>query len=435
MSHTDLPPLYSHHSYSAEPTTTAHPVPVYTERAHTTERVLHRSSSEPEAASRTLDGIGTREYKYKTDTVEINLGPCPWGLLYCAYGRCGAVKGLVTFLKKGNGILQVTATLRGAVTVTTTEHTMVASVAKRTFLSQTVTLFQAEVASTIQPGTPFPFNLPFPENATTEDFSLPPSVSIFHPGASAEISYTVQVDIVRSKFYRHEMRAIPLLYLPKSSPQHPPLPEMPLVYPGNDIPGGMRKVALNPVWPSCATQEAKEKDLATVQALFPEPPEFASGETIPLALYISCPNSPAIPKLLSDNIGVFLIKRKKVWINEGRHISIREIIVEKVKELRVNSMLEGVLYLTMDLQAGEHGAECSWGIPGYMTVEYVVRIIVRPPAYASHLPVYKCDEVIRICTDSYGRLSRELLTMDGTPMPALGLTNLLTSPAALRLHH
>lgn len=96
---------------------------------------------------------------------------------------------------------------------------------------------------------------------------------------------------------------------------------------------------------------------------------FASGDHIPLALHISCPQSPAIPKLLSANIGVFLIKRKKVWINEGRHISVREMVVEKVKELRVNSMIEGVIYLTVDLQAGEHGAECSWGVPGYMTVE------------------------------------------------------------------
>ena len=99
-----MPPLYSHHSHSA-----THPVPEYTELAHNTERVLHRSSSEPDT-SRSLNSC-LREYKYQTDTVEINLGTCPWGLLYAAYGRGGSVKGLVTFTKKGNSVLKVTASV------------------------------------------------------------------------------------------------------------------------------------------------------------------------------------------------------------------------------------------------------------------------------------------------------------------------------------
>ena len=82
---------------------------------------------------------------------------------------------------------------------------MVAGVVKNCLLNQTFTLFQAESATTIQAGTAFPFNLPFPEYSSSDDLPLPPSCSVFHPGAAAEVLYTVQIDIVRGTFYRHEM--------------------------------------------------------------------------------------------------------------------------------------------------------------------------------------------------------------------------------------
>lgn len=103
MSHHDMPPLYSHVSH-----TDTHPVPEYSELAHTSERVLHRSSTDPEG-SRALSGA--RDYRYRTDNVEITIGPNPWGLLYAAYGRGGIVKGSVTFIKKATAVLQVTATV------------------------------------------------------------------------------------------------------------------------------------------------------------------------------------------------------------------------------------------------------------------------------------------------------------------------------------
>jgi len=210
--------------------------------------------------------------------------------------------------------------------------------------------------------------------------------------------------------------------------------DMPLALPEPHLPEGMKRVDIVAV-PStiCPLKTPAEGNLAVVQVYLPEPSVFASGEPIPLALSIECPTSPAIPKLLSGNIGVFLIKRKKVWINEGRQISVREMVVEKVGEFRVNSMQEGTMYLSTELPAGHHGAECSWGILGHMVVEYVIRVIVRPPPYANHLPTFKHDEVVQLCTDSYGTLARELLTMDGTPMPALGLTNM--SAPALQCPH
>ncbi|THH32985.1 hypothetical protein EUX98_g1176 [Antrodiella citrinella] len=317
-------------------------------------------------------------------------------------------------MKDCSSILEVTTT--GIVKITMSERTMVAGVAKKTYMSEKATLFKSESATSLQAGTTYPFLLTFPEHVIGSDTPLPPSSSLFQPHASAEISYTLQVDIVRGAFRRHEI------------PRFPPLTDMPLMLPGLVLPEGMRRVDVSAVWPASGPTQRTDKDLAVVQLYVPEPSVFASGETIHLALSISCPHSPAIPKLLSDSIGIFLVKRRKVWINEGRQISVREVVVEKVTELHVNSMLEGTMYLTAELTGGQHGTECSWGILGYAAIEYIIRVIVRPPTYANHLPTFKHDEVVQMCTDSYGTHERELLIMDGTPMPALGLTNVVAPP-------
>ncbi|KAH8108156.1 hypothetical protein BXZ70DRAFT_1003557 [Cristinia sonorae] len=427
-----LSPFHSFHNRHGHQSDSL-PVPRYTEQAQVSERVLHRSSTLPSTLANGR-GVRDREYKYRTDNVEVDLGPCPWGLLYAAYGRGGTVRGTVTFLKKCSSVLQVTVTLQASLSITTSMHTMVSGFASKPLITRKVTVFMADSSSSpspVQGGTSFPFNLPFPETIDDLDVSLPPSCSVFYP-ITAEINYTVRIDVVRGKFYRHEMRTIPILYLPKSSPQLPPMVGMPWALSGDELPPGLKRVDVAGVWPDECHAHSADRELATVELFLPDSPVFAAGDLIPLGLRIRCHSSPAIPKLLSGNIGVFLVKRKKVWVSEGRQISVKELAVGRVSDLHVNSMVEGAMYLTMELQAGEVGTELSWSVPGFIDVEYIIRVIVRPPAYAKHLPVFKRDEVIQLCTDPYGSLTRELLTMDGTPTPALGLYSTPAAMSALR---
>lgn len=82
---------------------------------------------------------------------------------------------------------------------------MVAGVSKKMLLEEKVVLFDTGTGATIPCCTEFPFEIAFPEHTADGDIPLPPSCSVFHPGASAEISYVLQIDIVRGTFYRHEM--------------------------------------------------------------------------------------------------------------------------------------------------------------------------------------------------------------------------------------
>lgn len=103
--------------------------------------------------------------------------------------------------------------------------------------------------------------------------------------------------------------------------------------------------------------------------MLPAHATFASGDVIPIGLILSCPTAPAIPKLLTPNVGVFLIKRKKMWTSGGRQISIREQLVSKAEDFHLSDLQEGSRYLTIALQGGEPGCECSWSVNRAVAIE------------------------------------------------------------------
>lgn len=103
--------------------------------------------------------------------------------------------------------------------------------------------------------------------------------------------------------------------------------------------------------------------------MLPAQATFASGDAIPIGLILSCPGAPAIPKILTPNVGVFLIKRKKMWTSGGRQISIREQLVSKAEEFHLSDLQEGSRYLNIALQAGQAGCESSWKVHRAVAIE------------------------------------------------------------------
>ncbi|KAH8108131.1 hypothetical protein BXZ70DRAFT_40063 [Cristinia sonorae] len=363
----------------------------------------------------------TRSFKYRTVSVDIDVGPCPWGQPYATYGRNGIVKGCLTFMKKCSSVAQVTVTLRGTVTVTLPEEVMIAGVDSKTIYSEQVVLFQAKLSGTsIQGGTSFPFTLSFPERLENSEVPLPPSYSIFHP-VTAEVEHALQIEVSRCGFHKHERRRIPVLYLPKSSPETPIPCKMPMQSPGRELPSGIRRIDLAAVWPDDCLVPSDYKGLVVVQALLPTKCVFASGTAIPLALSIRCrdESSPDIVRHLSQDIDVSLVRRKALWLAGNRRIRTKDEIVANVEELRVHVAEKNNLYFSMELTAGCPGSEYSWGVPGHIMIQYSLRIIIRPPAYAQ-LPTFKHFEPITLRTDTDQALARQLVVS----LPALGLTTL-----------
>ena len=63
------------------------------------------------------------------------------------------------------------------------------------------------------------------------------------------------------------------------------------------------------------------------------------------------------------------MKRKKIWVNGGRQISVREQLVHKAETFRMSELSECEKYLSMHLTAGDSGSEYSFKVDGAIEVE------------------------------------------------------------------
>lgn len=63
------------------------------------------------------------------------------------------------------------------------------------------------------------------------------------------------------------------------------------------------------------------------------------------------------------------MKRKKLWVNGGRQISVREQLVHKAETFRITELSECEKYLSLQLKVGEPGRESSFKVDGAIEVE------------------------------------------------------------------
>ncbi|KAI0811241.1 hypothetical protein BC629DRAFT_1589970 [Irpex lacteus] len=367
----DLPPLYT--SASAQP----HALPVYSQCATPTERVLHTTASEPTASTRNL----TRQFVFSSDHLEIDFGKFPCALMHPAYGIGGVVEGTVKVKSRCTYVSQLTIKLEGVVTTTASEYAHVAIAGLHTFtlFSKTVQLVpergdSSGATHTLEVGTTT--LLLSPSHRTSQKATPSSPVSMSHAKACSG---------------RHEVRKIPVLFLPKSRPAMPAMYELPRAVPQEDsygLPERVKETVLSPTWPeTCQAQAIAEvTNLPIVKLWSPIPQQYASGDFIPLAVNISCPSSPALTKLYASNVEIQLVKRRRIWFAQER-------------------------------------------MP---VTTHFIRVTVRPPADVRHLPTFKIDEPIELTTDPYEDPETVLLTEDHAA-PALGLTTLRPQCAQLSL--
>ncbi|KAI0094048.1 hypothetical protein BDY19DRAFT_902718 [Irpex rosettiformis] len=426
----DLPPLYTNTS------TQPHTLPLYTESPTPTERVLHTTASEPTVATRSL----TRQFIFKSDHLQIDLGQFPCALMHPAYGVGGVVEGTIKITAKCTHVSQLTIKLQGAVTTTASEytHVAIAGLDTLTLFSKSIQLVPEQGSGgdqTIDAGATFPFAIAFPPHVSGRNGALPPSYTAIHSGVSSEIQYYIQVDISRKgMFRRNEVRKIPVLFLPKSRPAMPAMYELPRAIDALSLPERVKETMLLPTWPeTCEAQAIAEvANLPTVKLWSPIPQHFASGDYIPLAVNISCPSSPALAKLYASDVTIQLVKKRRIWFSQGRLTTARQMVLSAGISTGGHECIAGTAFQLFRLKAGSPGREVNISVKGTLEVEHVIRVTVRPPADVRHLPTFTLDEPIELTTDPYEDQETVLLT-ETHAAPALGLTTLRPQCAQMSL--
>ncbi|KAG6833471.1 hypothetical protein H0H87_006043 [Tephrocybe sp. NHM501043] len=129
-----------------------------------------------------------------------------------------------------------------------------------------------------------------------------------------------------------------------------------------------------------------------------------------------------LASLLGPTTKIHLLRRVILTGLGGGSMVQRDTCLSSAKLQTSKEFGEGVKWLRGDVQAGIPEGEASWKIEGVINVQYALRIVVRPPGgLAHHIPSFQHEENVKITTDHWGTLERELASVGGIPMPALGL--------------
>ncbi|EJF65713.1 hypothetical protein BD309DRAFT_879131 [Dichomitus squalens] len=412
----ELPPSYAL-------TSPASPAPLYSERPSVSERVLQTERHPTGLAP----AVQEQKHIYKTDHLEVRLHPPHWGLALPAYGLGGTIDGVINFCKSCSHVVELSVSLQGAINTSASQHATVAvpGVSRVVILKKKQVVFTAPAKQSATLKGEFPFAIQFPTYLDGQHDPLPPSYTVYQPGISTEIHYSFRVDISRKGMRRHEKLVVPLLYLPKSRPETPPVDELPWAHTDAVLNSErMSNVTLKPTWlPRQDPNAHRREDLPRISLTMAATKCFASGDTIAILLKIESPRSPALARLLSHNAHLSLVKRQKTWISLGAQISIREQCLSRADLYLADESQEGIAYLRLEVQAGESGRETSWRVKDAVAVEHAIRLIILPPEHLKDFPVYRHEIPIMLTTDQYGTLQSESLILGGIPFPALGLND------------
>ncbi|KII91132.1 hypothetical protein PLICRDRAFT_496148 [Plicaturopsis crispa FD-325 SS-3] len=399
---------------TASPTYSPHPV--------CSERVLHSLPSSH--LHRVGSGSADPDFVFRTEHMEVNLGPRAFSTHKPAFGWRGIVLGHAKFSGYEKNVVRVTVALKGEITTTVTARGTVASSSRRRLLSQTITLYSQSSESS-EWGGDHTFAIPFSAEETME---LPPSYDAIVPATTCDVSYSLRVEMTRKGLRRHETINIPILYLPKSRPSHPPLLAMPPLpalasahIPPFPIDSRIKTVEISALWP---TSSQPTDTSAVLHLSLPSPACFTSGDPIPLLVSLVTQGDATLAGVLMPTLRVTLLKRTRVWCpGERTVLRSRDVPIASVDTWTSQESADGcVSRIKCKLQAGCVGHESSWGVEGTIDIQYFIRVVLGPlGSVADNVPSFRHEEPVKITTDPFGLHERELLSTGGVPTPAIGL--------------
>lgn len=387
-----------------------------------------------------MTGCPACDWMFDTKHMRINMGPRLWNLQSPSYGLNGKIEGTIALSGEQDRVESVTMTLEGRIRTTLSQRSAMSADSLLTLLSHTETIYDASKTNSFSWEEVHSFCLSIPREAKFQGqlTTLPPSHLSYDQLATTDVFYTVKFQMNRRNkgIKKQETKVVRILYLPKSTPSEPPVHSIPRPsrrQEANEFLNQLERVkttALTPYHPP--DSKCKAKRSRTPLEIFnrnvflsvPDPQCYASGQSIPFTLSLVFPDDPVIPHLLTRNMRIQVLKRLIVWkkTSSGVQAVQRDSFVSSATLRYGREYTEGVTLLKGEIKAGEPGKEVSWKLDAVAEVQYVLRILLKPPNnLVGFVPSFRHEEVIKITTDMWGILDRELSSTGGTPTPAIGL--------------
>ncbi|CAE6526569.1 unnamed protein product [Rhizoctonia solani] len=157
-------------------------------------------------------------YRYRSERMELDLGPRRWGTRLPAYGKLGQVEGVIKVHSFGH-VERIVVRLIGKLHASHVVNHIPTLSQSQPIINKEIEVWSAKApsASTSAEESRFPFSFTLDkEEMDSTTGSLPPSVAIQLHRASARIAYAIRVDMYRRGLHMHEMIQTEILHLPRT---------------------------------------------------------------------------------------------------------------------------------------------------------------------------------------------------------------------------
>ncbi|KAH9997521.1 hypothetical protein BJV77DRAFT_1156858 [Russula vinacea] len=374
--------------------------------------------SSPKPASTYDDDPISSSFLYPSSHVTVSLGRRMWGLKQPVYGFNGIVHGFVQLSKECTHVVRVEVSLVGRLKVTASDRGLVSEHVNRRLVTSEVVLSCPPHDGFTPTEESFSFSIPFPSQVTDGTSPLPPSCAWVFSTFSTEVEYSVRVNVHRKGLRRHELRTIPVLYLPKTWPSHS-VPRRDAIFGLLPSSTQYKTVSLQPVWPhhvpprpwllcrqlSCSTRPTSHTPQANpfTKAYYPEQGVSRSGTT---------PHT---------RVGSPIGKVHHSAVPRWSGCWGREVVLSKGNITQTDTTEEGFAISYFDLTLGESGKEQSWSVEDDVKMTYLIRVSVScPDSSINYLPRYNHASRIGVATEPAPR-EHGLLGFGGFSDPAIGI--------------
>ncbi|CAE6469240.1 unnamed protein product [Rhizoctonia solani] len=436
--------------------------------SHNSDR-LPQYSRLPDAP--TSSKLSPNHYVTRSRRMALDLGQRYQSTRVPAVGREGLVEGHV-WVQNFENVEKIQVTLTGAVTSYFLEFGTANRPQTRRLIRQTHELWseRGHNSTTSKEGRSLAFALVMPEHIESiesdrgRSIPLPPSSSIIMCDAGVHVAYVVRVDLFRKGWRTHDTVKSEILYLPRTTTRYSrpylPLPnseklrptqaeEWSVLHipqkaktkPGVPLPkpGSTSKV---PSRPHISLPQSIRDDLI-VRLYLPHGLRYPAGREILWSLAIGFP--PVGSSASSVRSGRSSSSMSDEQINaivagvSLRLVCVSTIAVRGVASRRERVVAVGKSFMIIPnsvsdegekrvvirgyLQSGEEGKDMSWGVPGFTSVVYEIRVSVKPDESAGlDAPAWEyCERIMITSYEADGEIQN-------AGVPALQLPGATRNP-------
>ncbi|KAJ1300812.1 hypothetical protein OPQ81_002452 [Rhizoctonia solani] len=360
-------------------------------------------------------------YHYRSERMDLDLGPRKWGTRLPAYGKGGVIEGTVK-VRTFKHVDRVVVSLLGKLSVSHVLNQIPTLSQSHMIVNKTIELWTSGDPSSSNAPTKDDFQFSFSLEANdVVAHCLPASTSVQLPRAQAYVAYIIRVDMYRRGAHMHETLQTEILYLPRTISHYcrPFIPET-----GNE----KRPQISESEWHTAEfrLERAKTssmsgsgpkpelrtsshpKDEKVPKLWLPRNLRYPSGHSIPFML--SLPTALARPSSTIEwSLEVQLVRVSTVQTRAG---AVQQASVVSRGHIQPSPEHGPVTTLTGAIDTGGAEKESSWSFESVVSISYEIRATLGSTTAGS---VWKLTQGVELT-------SHEWRGEQAAQIPSLGST-------------